>query len=426
MPVVDGGRSVWLCRAAIVVSLLLPARISAATSSGNLSTRQLCDRLAHSDGATDPRRIASALDALRSRGHGAASAAETLSRLLPHRSKLFDGRDKDLVVRLRSYIIVTLSDIGVPASALPALIDVLAHVDERNSPLEVGAAAHAVRSLGSRGKGFTPYLVEALTARLSVEEFSLERFDVRFPPAEATTAHLEIVRALGRVASTDDRDLRATLGQLVADPERDPRLVREAQRLLDRRQRMSGTAAHALPPAASEFLPAPRRTRLKNLDIAYKDHDGRGGVLRNLADRPLLITFFYSRCQNSKKCSMAVSRLSALQRQLAQAGIDESVRLLAISYEPQFDTPERINRFASDRGLRLGQNALALQLDGAREQQLTDELQAPVNFSSGWVNTHGVELSLLDADGRVVRQYHTMLWDNDQVLKDVQRLLAER
>lgn len=425
MPLVDGGRSAWLCRAAVMVSLVLTVQVSA-SSDGKLSTRQLCDRLARSDGSTDPRRIASALDALRSRGHGAASAGETLSRLLPHRSKLFDGRDKDLVIRLRSYIIVTLSDIGVPASALPALIDVLAHVDERNSPIEVGAAARAVRSLGSRGREFTPYLADALTARLSVEEFSLERFDLRYPATEATTAHLEIVRALGRVASTDDGELRATLGQVIADPDRDPRLVREAKRLLDRRQRASMSAVHAPQPIASDFLPAPKRARLKNLDIAYKDHDGRDGVLMNLADRPMLITFFYSRCQNSKKCSMAVSRLSALQRQLAQAGIDERVRLLAISYEPQFDTPERINSFASARGLRLGQNALALQLDSSREQQLTDELQAPVNFSSGWVNTHGVELSLLDADGRVVRQYHTMLWDNDQVVKDVQRLLAER
>lgn len=426
MPLVDGGRSVRLCRAAVIMLLLLPISISAATPDVKLSTRQLCDRLAHSDGSTDPRRIASALDVLRARGHSAASAAETLSGLLPHRSKLFEGRDKDLVLRLRAYIIVTLSDIGVPASALPALIDVLAHVDERNAPIEVGAAARAVGSLGLRGREFTPYLLEALSARLSVEEFSLERFDFRFPASEATTAHLEIVRALGRVASTDDPDVRTTLGQVIADPDRDPRLVREAKRLLDRRQRASVAAAHAPQPIASEFLLAPKRTRLKNLDIAYKDHDGRDGVIRNLVDRPMLITFFYSRCQNSKKCSMAVSRLSALQRQLAQAGIDERVRLLAISYEPQFDTPERINSFASARGLRLGQNALALQLDSAREQQLTDELQAPVNFSSGWVNTHGVELSLLDADGRVVRQYHTMLWDNDQVLKDVQRLLAER
>lgn len=122
---------------------------------------------------------------------------------------------------------------------------------------------------------------------------------------------------------------------------------------------------------------------------------------------------------------MAVSRLGALQRELMQAGIDDKVRLLAISYEPQFDTPERINRYATDRGLRLGENACAIQLDGARHRQLVDEVQAPANYNAGWINTHGVELSLLDAGGRVVRKYHTLLWDNDQVVSDLKRILNE-
>jgi protein SCO1/2 len=179
-------------------------------------------------------------------------------------------------------------------------------------------------------------------------------------------------------------------------------------------------------PLYTAWLSAAQRKPLQNLDISFKDHAGRPGVLGNLLSKPAVITFFYTRCQNGKKCSMAVSRLGALQRQLVQAGIAGKVRLLAISYEPQFDTPERINSYATDRGFSLGENALALQLNGARQQQLIDELQAPVSFNAGWVNTHGVELSLLDAEGRLVRQYHTLLWDNDQVAEDLGRVLTEK
>ena len=375
--------------------------------------------LSRSNGTTDAARIASALDALRVRGHASASTQESVAALLPHRSKVFDGRDKDLVIRLRAYMLVTLSDIGVPASARPALLDVLAHVDERNNPLEVGAAARAVRALGARGSEFTPYLVDALTSSLSVEEFSLQRFDTPFPDSEATTAQLEIVRALARVSPAGDRNLHAALEQLIADPQRDPRLVREARLVLARRNSVT------MPGAVAASATTAGDRRLRHLDIAYTDHDGRSGTLDKLFDRPVLVTFFYSRCQNGKKCSLAVSHLGALQRQLAQSGLSDRVRLLAISYEPQFDTPERINRFATDRGLRLGTDALALQLDAARETQLTDDLEAPVNFSAGWVNTHGVELSLVDAGGRIVRQYQTTMWDNDQVVGDVKKLLAQ-
>ena len=178
-------------------------------------------------------------------------------------------------------------------------------------------------------------------------------------------------------------------------------------------------------PLFTPWVVAGERSRLQNLDIAFKDQDGRSGVLGDLVDKPVLVTFFYTRCQNSRKCSMAVSRLGTLQRHLAQAGIEDKVRLVAITYEPQFDTPERLHRFATDRGLRLGENALAIQLDSDRHQRLVDELQAPVNYNAGWVNAHGVELSLLDARGKLVRKYHTLLWDNDQVTKDLRQVLTE-
>jgi len=174
------------------------------------------------------------------------------------------------------------------------------------------------------------------------------------------------------------------------------------------------------------WAPVAERAQLRNLDAAYTDHDGRAGVLRDLADKPLLVTFFYTRCQNARKCSMAVSALAGLQRQLADAGLDDRVRLVAITYEPQFDTPERIHRFATDRGLRLGANAVALQLDAKRTQRLVDELQAPANYNAGWINTHGIELTLLDARGRVVRKYQTILWNNSQVVNDVKRIVTER
>lgn len=176
---------------------------------------------------------------------------------------------------------------------------------------------------------------------------------------------------------------------------------------------------------ATDWLPEPRRAPLRNLTVTFRDHDGRAGTLAELVDKPALITFFYTRCQNARKCSMAVSRMAGLQRELAGAGLGGQVRLLAISYEPQFDTPERLHRYATDRGLRLGDDARALQLDAARHQQLVDEIQAPVNYNAGFVNTHGVELSLVDARGRVVRKYHTVLWDDAEVVADVRRVLSE-
>ena len=195
---------------------------------------ELSALLSRSDGATDDALIVAALDELRAMGPRAAPVAETLGRLLRHQSALYQDRDKSLVVRLRGYLLVTLSEIGFPASAEPALWDVLAHVDERMVAMELGAAARAVASLGPRGCALAPHLIAVLSARLSEEEFSLERYGPRFPPLEATTVQLEAVRSLGRVCRYEDPEVIAALRRLLDEPEGalDPRVVREARRAL--------------------------------------------------------------------------------------------------------------------------------------------------------------------------------------------------
>jgi hypothetical protein len=189
--------------------------------------------LARSDGATDHLQLAAALDTLRAMRGDAAPAAETLSALLPHQAKLYADRDKNLVIRLRAYIMVTLGEIGYPDSALPALYDTLAHIDERMTAIEVGAAARAAGSLGPRGRDLAPYLLDTLIDRFSGDEFSLERYGSDFPPAEATTVHLEAVRSLGRICSAEDHEVLAALRRLLDSRIPDARVAREARRAVE-------------------------------------------------------------------------------------------------------------------------------------------------------------------------------------------------
>jgi protein SCO1/2 len=161
------------------------------------------------------------------------------------------------------------------------------------------------------------------------------------------------------------------------------------------------------------------------VDVAVTDQDGKSRRLDDLLDRPVLVAFFYTRCQNDSKCSMTLLHLANLQRQLASQHLSDKVRLLAISYEPQHDTPERLTRFATDRGFSPGEDALLLRVDPERQQQVVDELLVPVSYNTAWVSAHGIECSLLDARGRLVRKYSTVLWDNDKVVTDLKRLLTE-
>lgn len=431
------------------VDCLQTSRLPATASL--VSLRTVAQLLGESDGSTDHRVIAGLLDIVRAQGVEAHELAESISQLLPHQANIYRERDKWHVLRLRAYAFVTLSEIGFPESAMPMLVDALAFVDERMSPVEFGAAIRVVGTLGDAGRPFIPQLISTLGERFAEEEFSLNRYETAFPRKEATTVQIEVVRSLAAIAAAEDAQaitvLRA-IGRTSVHGNLDPRLVRGARDALQTIE--SGTHLHSMDHTVprnstahtahethatggalnwqykSPWLDPENRHKLQNLDIALTDHDGRGHVLSQLIDRPALLTFFYSRCQNARKCSTTVAKLAMLQRELQKQGLATDVRLMAITFEPEHDTPVRLKRYATDRGLNLGSHALAVRLDVERHTAFVEGLETPVSYNAGWVNSHGVEAVLLDADGRVARKYTIVVWDNAVVIDDFQKLLAGR
>ena len=102
-----------------------------------------------------------------------------------------------------------------------------------------------------------------------------------------------------------------------------------------------------------------------------------------------------------------------------------SVTQLMISFEPQHDTPGRLNSYAKSHGMKCDDHCRMLQIDDKSMPQVVKNLDVPVNYNSGWVNIHGVALYLVDHNGRLARKYHTVLWDNQAVVEDLTKLLKE-
>jgi hypothetical protein len=187
------------------------------------------------DGRTDDRLLASSLDVFRAMGSAGAPAAKELSGYLPHEAELYWDRDQLEVIRLRSYLMVTIGEIGLPAQAYPYLLDSLAHFDERVVAIEIGSAARALRSVGRRGRQFIPYLVRVIPNETAEEEFSLERYAVDFPEAEATTAQIESIRTLAALCTPHDKTAVGMLQRLADLPDNtrwDRRIREEARRAL--------------------------------------------------------------------------------------------------------------------------------------------------------------------------------------------------
>jgi len=65
--------------------------------------------------------------------------------------------------------------------------------------------------------------------------------------------------------------------------------------------------------------------------------------------RALLLTFVYTRCEGI--CLSLGSNLVHAQAAAADAGVSDEIALVAISFDPAYDTPERLRAWGRERGL---------------------------------------------------------------------------
>jgi hypothetical protein len=215
--------------------LELLGRLRTLGSDSVSAVEPLLDIWRQADGDTDDEMLARVLDVFRAMGRTGAPAAEPLSAFLPHESQVYQGRDQLEVTRLRSYLMVTLGELGLPAGAYPYLLDSLAHFDERLVAVEIGSAARALQSEVRRARKFIAYLVKVIPNESGEEEFSLARYAVDFPNSEATTAQLEAIRTLSVVCRADDEAAINVLQRLANAPQRsrwDERAIGEAKKAL--------------------------------------------------------------------------------------------------------------------------------------------------------------------------------------------------
>ena len=204
-----------------------------AANSDNVATIVLA--LQQANGSTDEREVAKHLEALRVIGVKASSVVESVAELLNESSPLYRDRDKHEVMRLRAYVFVVLSEIGIPSSALPLIVDALANSDDEMG-YYFAAAARAAGTLGPRARPLIPHLCKGMQRYYHRDEFSLERYNPNYPQEEATTVQAEAITALARISASSNTLVVELLNSYAngthPDTRRFPALIKHAERSL--------------------------------------------------------------------------------------------------------------------------------------------------------------------------------------------------
>ncbi len=161
------------------------------------------------------------------------------------------------------------------------------------------------------------------------------------------------------------------------------------------------------------------------LDYRMTNHEGTELPLDSLAGKPTVVAFFYSRCDNENKCKRVVSEMARLEEQMRQEGLESSVQIVLVSYTPAYDTPAILKAFGEKNGIKFLDGTQILRPRPDDRNEFFETLNHAVSFYGKKVSVHGIEVILIDAQGRIARRYRTLLPDMQAVLSDLTRLLAE-
>jgi hypothetical protein len=333
--------------------------------------------------------------------------------MLPEQSPIFAGRGTNEAERLRGYILASFETAGLPPEAVPFVLEEL---ETGRNPYTVAAAARALRGAATVPAEAPALLVGALARLQGADDVvSFEHFAPVAAPATPVTALAELARTLARLGPRAKPVLADLKALLAAEGEGFSPAVRDELAMAVEALGRSGlSASSCCCDEADSEAALPRSAATDLHDLALEDQDGtRLTFSEAFSGRPAAVAFFYTRCMNPDKCSLTVTRLARLARDVVKEQLDATVA--GISYDRGFDRPARLKTYGADRGMIFSQRCRLLRTIGPFDP-VRDAFDLGVGFGPVTVNRHRLDLVVLDAALGVAASFERRLWHESTVL----------
>ena len=149
--------------------------------------------------------------------------------------------------------------------------------------------------------------------------------------------------------------------------------------------------------------------------------DGRRLSLNELRGKVVAVTFIYASCADA--CPLLTAKMAGLQDELGK-DFGPKIFFISITVDPERDTPEVLTRYAQAHGADLAGWAFLTGTPGEirpvmRQYGIYYQKQAAGDID------HTFLTSLVDQRGTLRVQYLGVRFDPDELLRDLQSLLAE-
>ena len=173
--------------------------------------------------------------------------------------------------------------------------------------------------------------------------------------------------------------------------------------------------------ALTRWVSTPRVGRPLPVDQAFLDQDGRAFRWSQLSGRSLAVAFFYSRCRDSRECSVLSAKFAYMQHRLPRKS-----RLVEVTLDPAYDTPKVLRRY----GTMFGQDPKYWTLaTGDPVSVLTFARRFNIAIAVSPKSTtqleHGETLAIFDRQQRLVSLNAGNDWQPEEALAQLRQSLGQ-
>jgi protein SCO1/2 len=177
--------------------------------------------------------------------------------------------------------------------------------------------------------------------------------------------------------------------------------------------------------------PAPKNAsqavRLKEGDrvpeFQLVDDQNRPITRATFAGGPCVLTFIFTRCPIPNFCPLMSKNFAELHGMLTGNPKLAGTRLLSISFDPEYDTPAQLAKYATDHRLADADHDKWRFATGSTEEiaKLTAAFAVSVQPENGTIS-HGLATALIDAQGVVRKIWRGNGWQPAEVMAELDKL----
>jgi protein SCO1/2 len=194
---------------------------------------------------------------------------------------------------------------------------------------------------------------------------------------------------------------------------------------LDQVKKIPASEVRVAEPTPAASISSPASARLREGDAApsftLTDQNSEPVTLDTFRGRPFVLTFIFTRCPVPTFCPRISQNFFELQEAIkSDQALAEKVRLLSITLDPNFDTPEILKSYAHQQ--KADEQVWGFATGAPAEiDKLTQSFAVHVQPEGGTIS-HGLATALVGRDGKVVLIWRGNAWQPSEVIDELRKL----